>query len=123
MNITGLRKAEGGLRATAYKNCFTENTGTHDEYRPLFWYTNSDKEDYEKNYNIVHSKCYTEYGLKRTGCAGCPFGRDFEQELSVIEQYEPKLFKAVNNIFGDSYEYTRKYKAFYEKMKAKERSK
>lgn len=67
--------------------------------------------------------CYTEYGLTRTGCAGCPFGRDFEQELSVIEQYEPKLFKAVNNIFGDSYEYTRKYKAFCEEMKAKERSK
>lgn len=56
-------------------------------------------------------------------CAGCPFGRDFEQELSVIEHYEPKLYKAVNNIFGDSYEYTRKYKAFCEEMKTKERSK
>lgn len=119
LNITGLRKAEGGLRATAYKNCFTENSDSHDEYRPLFWYTNSDKEEYENYYEIVHSKCYTEYGLPRTGCAGCPFGRDFEFELQVIEKYEPKLFKAVNNIFGQSYEYTRAYRSFCEEMDKK----
>jgi len=47
-------------------------------------------------------------------------GRDFEQELKVIETYEPKLYKAVNNIFGDSYEYTRKYREFVKRMKAKE---
>lgn len=75
-----------------------------------------DKLDYEKQRNVIHSKCYTEYGLKRTGCAGCPFGKNFEQELKIIEEYEPKLFKAVNNIFGDSYEYTRKYKEFCDMM-------
>lgn len=116
LNIMGVRKAEGGVRASAYKNCFSENEGKCDYYRPLFWYKNSDKEDYENHYGIVHSKCYTEYGLKRTGCAGCPYGRDFEQELEVIEKYEPKLFVAVNNIFGDSYEYTRKYKEFCKMM-------
>lgn len=116
LNISGVRKAEGGLRANAYKSCFDEDGNTFDNYRPLFWYTNLDKQDYENNYSIIHSKCYTEYGLKRTGCAGCPFGRDFEDELLVIEKYEPKLFKAVNNIFGQSYEYTRKYKRFCENM-------
>jgi len=120
LNIVGVRKAEGGTRATAYKSCFDENgknkNGTYDNYRPLFWYKNSDKEDYENHYGIVHSQCYTKYGLKRTGCAGCPYGRDFEQELEIIEDYEPKLFVAVNNIFGDSYEYTRKYRKFYKNM-------
>lgn len=116
LNIMGLRKAEGGVRSTAYKSCFSEYIGGCDYYRPLFWYKNSDKEDYEKCYGIVHSKCYTEYGLKRTGCSGCPFGRDFEQELEIIQKYEPKLFIAVNNIFGDSYEYTRKYREFCKRM-------
>lgn len=111
LNIFGVRKAEGGIRSTAYKSCFDESD-KYDNYRPLFWYTNVDKTDYEENYGIKHSKCYTTYGLSRTGCAGCPFGRNFEQELSIIEKYEPKLFKAVNNIFGDSYEYTRKYREF-----------
>ena len=48
---------------------------------------------------------------------GCPFGRDFEFELNVVNSNEPKLHKAVCNIFKDSYEYTRKYKAFVENMK------
>lgn len=123
LNITGLRKAEGGLRATVYKNCFSENIGSHDEYRPLFWYKDSDKKEYENAYNIEHSKCYTEYGLPRTGCAGCPFGRDFENELEVIQKYEPKLYKAVNNIFGNSYEYTRKYREFVKMMNKKDHNK
>lgn len=123
LNIIGVRKAEGGVRAGSYKGCFDEKgkrkKGTYDNYRPLFWYKDSDKKEYCEYYGVEHSRCYTEYGLKRTGCCGCPFGQDFEFELEVLEKYEPKLFKAVTNIFADSYEYTRKYKEFY-KMKNEE---
>lgn len=117
LHIIGVRKSEGGARATAYKNCFDDTAGDYDNYRPIFWYRDQDKIDYENAYGITHSKCYTEYGLKRTGCAGCPFGRDFENELEVVQKYEPKLYKAVCNIFKDSYEYTRQYKEFIENMK------
>lgn len=117
LNIYGVRKAEGGARASAYKSCFAEGDAGCDEYRPLFWYKDADKVDYEKAYNVVHSKCYSDYGLKRTGCSGCPFGRDFEHELEVIQKFEPKLYKAVNNIFGESYEYTRKYREFCKQKK------
>ncbi len=116
LNIIGVRKAEGGVRANAYKSCFDENgkskSGSYDNYRPLFWYKDSDKREYEDAYEVEHSDCYRIYGLKRTGCCGCPYGRNFEQELQILERYEPKLFKAVNNIFGDSYEYARKYREF-----------
>ncbi|WP_154520500.1 phosphoadenosine phosphosulfate reductase family protein [Clostridium sp. WB02_MRS01] len=121
LNIVGIRKAEGGKRSTAYKNCFDENDDSCDNYRPLFFYKNDTKLDYEAHYNICHSKCYTEYGLKRTGCAGCPFGRDFEFELEVIQKYEPKLYKAVNSIFGKSYEYTRQYREFCKAMNEQEK--
>jgi len=117
LNIFGVRKSEGGARSAAYKNCFDDTDGDYDNYRPIFWYKDQDKIDYENAYGIIHSKCYTEYGLKRTGCVGCPFGRDFEFELNVVNNNEPKLHKAVCNIFKDSYEYTRKYKAFVENMK------
>lgn len=123
LNIIGVRKAEGGVRAGSYKGCFDEKGKykkiTYDNYRPLFWYKDADKKEYDEHFGIVHSRCYTEYGLTRTGCCGCPFGQDFEFELEVLEKYEPKLFKAVTNIFADSYEYTRKYKEFY-KMKNEE---
>ena len=115
LNIYGVRKAEGGIRASAYQSCFDESDGC-DHYRPLFWYTNQDKKEYEIAYHITHSKCYTEYGFVRTGCACCPYGKEFEEELVAIEQCEPKLYKAVNYIFGDSYEYTRKYREFRKKM-------
>lgn len=115
LSCTGLRKAEGGARSSI-PNCFTPNQKGVDEYHPIFWYKSDTKLEYEEYFGIVHSKCYSEYGLKRTGCAGCPFGRDFEAELEIIQKYEPKLFKAVNNIFGDSYEYTRKYREFYQQM-------
>lgn len=114
LNITGIRQNEGGIRAVAYKNCF-DTKGDVANYRPIFWYTNDDQQEYEREFNVEHSKCYTEYGLKRTGCAGCPFGKNFEKELEIIAEHEPKLLKAVNNIFGDSYEYTRKYLEFKRK--------
>lgn len=115
--ITGVRKAEGGQRATAYKNCFDENKESCDRYRPVFWYLNDTKLIYDRHYKIKHSDCYEKYGFKRTGCAACPYGgRDLEDELVAIEKYEPNLYKAANHIFGKSYEYTRLYYKFMEEI-------
>lgn len=120
LSITGIRKAEGGARSVAYKNCFTLNDdkGVADEYRTIFWYKNDDKKEYESHYKIVHSDCYSKYGLSRTGCAGCPYGKNFELEIEIIREHEPKLYKAINKIFGDSYEYTRNYIEFARGKKA-----
>ncbi len=124
LSISGVRKAEGGARATAYKSCFGSKDASHgeyDEYRPVWWYKNSDKEDYCKACSVTHSKCYTEYGLPRTGCCGCPFGKDFEHELEVVKEFEPKLYAAVNNLFKDSYAYTRAYREFAKNQNEKAR--
>lgn len=48
--------------------------------------------------------------------AACIYKND-EYELEVIKKYEPRLYKAVNNTFGESYEYTRRYRDFYKQMK------
>ena len=40
---------------------------------------------------------------------------DFEKELEIIRKHEPKLYRAVNNIFCNSYEYTRMFREFREK--------
>lgn len=116
LNIYGVRKAEGGTRATSYKSCF-DDTEECDNYRPLFWYRDADKQEYEIHFDVIHSDCYRIYEMKRTGCAGCPYNRKFEDELNIIFKYEPKLYKAVNHIFGESYKYTRQYHDFCRKMK------
>ena len=116
--ILGIRKSEGGIRAAAYKNCFSDNSNTSDvdQYRPLFWYSSEDETIYDELFNIKHSDCYEIYGLTRTGCVGCPYNQKLFKELEVIEKYEPKLYNAVKNIFKDSYEYTAKYRQYIAKM-------
>ncbi|MDE7365431.1 MAG: phosphoadenosine phosphosulfate reductase family protein [Ruminococcus sp.] len=122
IEITGIRKSEGGIRSANYKSCFSESKskgcGT---YRPIFWYADGDKRDYEQFYGVNHSRCYTEYGLKRTGCVGCPFNPRITEELEIIQKYEPKLYTAAVNIFGKSYEYTKKYRDFVKMMKSKDK--
>ena len=116
LNIIGVRKYEGGARNTI-NNCFNEKHKECPTFYPMLWYTDKDKKEYEMKCNIKHSECYTKYGLKRTGCAGCPFGLNYEKELQIIKTYEPKLYNAVCNIFADSYEYTKNFKIFRERKK------
>ena len=37
-------------------------------------------------------------------------GKNYKEELEIVKKYEPKLYKAVTNLFKDSYEYMNKYK-------------
>ena len=123
LNIVGVRRAEGGQRATAYTSCFTPAHGnTVAQFRPLFFLRDEDKAQYEEYCKIQHSACYCKYGLKRTGCAGCPFGSRFEDELAAAEWFEPKLFQAANAIFGESYAYTREYRLFKKDMEYQRRT-
>ena len=117
MECSGVRKAEGGQRATGYGTCFSPALDGADQYRPLFWFSTADKAEYDAHYGIEHSDCYKVWGMKRTGCAGCPFGKDFEQELALAEKYEPKFHKAMLKVFGESYDYTRRFLEFREQLK------
>lgn len=124
LNIIGVRKAEGGQRATAYKTCFTEATEDRiAQFRPLFWLSDQDKLEYEEHCGVTHSQCYTKYGLKRTGCACCPLGSRFEMELGAAQLYEPNLYRAAISVFWRSYQYTRAYRLFKRKMEYERRPK
>lgn len=120
LSCTGLRKVEGGDRATAFKTChsFAGASGCA-TYRPLFWLTDADKLDYKEHYGLQYADCYEVWGMKRTGCPGCPYGKEFEQELELMQKYEPKFYRAAMKVFGASYEYTRGYLRFREEMKNK----
>lgn len=118
LKCMGIRKSEGGIRTLIYKSCFDYKPNEKKQnFRPIFWLTDEDKRVYEHIYNIKHSDCYAKYGMKRTGCAGCPFSSRFESELVILKQYEPILYNAVCNIFKYAYDYTRKYIKYKERMK------
>lgn len=114
LNIVGVRRAEGGARATSYSSCFSDpnNRGDIAQFRPLFFWTDQDKEIYCEKMGVTHSDLYERYGFLRTGCACCPFGSRFEQELIIAERIDPRLEMAARKIFGPAYDYTRAYRQY-----------
>lgn len=118
--IIGVRKAEGGIRSASYKTCFTSKDDC-DQYRPLFWYSDTDELQYDELFEIEHSDCYSKWGMKRTGCVGCPYNRNLLDELSVIEKNEPRMMRAVSTVFKDSYEYTRMFREYVKKRKSEDK--
>ena len=73
LSVTGMRRAEGGRRAGSVSGCFTPAAGEKpDRYRPLWFWSDADKAAYKEWRGLRYSDCYEVWGLKRTGCAGCP---------------------------------------------------
>ena len=116
MIITGERRDEGGMRSVPRKDntslCFTETASGQYRLRPLYYVSDDDKAWYKSYYGIRYSDAYEVYGLKRTGCCGCPISYRAVDDLEIIREYEPNVVKAAWNIFGKSYEYRQKYNAY-----------
>ena len=106
LNVAGERKAEGGQRAIAHKSCFEPHEDKASKFMPLWWWSDAVKHDFKNTEEIRYSDCYEVYGMKRTGCVGCPFGLNVGRELLAMSQYEPQLFKACMSVFGDAYRLT-----------------
>jgi len=127
MIITGERRDEGGMRSVPRKDnttmCFTETATGQYRLRPLYYVSDKDKQWYKETYNIKYSDAYEVYGLKRTGCCGCPISYRAVDDLKLIGKYEPNLEKAAWNVFGKSYEYRQKYNEYKHKRQEEERAK
>jgi len=112
--ILGLRQSESGRRIASRSSCFKPRGGERnfDEFCPLWFWTDTDKKTYKQWRGLRNSDCYEIWGMKRTGCIGCPCNSRAEQELKIISKFEPKKAKAAYAVFGESYEYRRKYSLF-----------
>lgn len=103
LNVTGERKAEGGQRASSHKSCFEEHKDGFHKFMPLWWWSDSVKKVFKQAEGIRYSDCYEVYGFKRTGCVGCPFSINIADDLQAMYEYEPQLYKACMNVFGQAY--------------------
>lgn len=125
MVITGERRDEGGMRSVPRSDntalCFTETADGSYRLRPLYYVTDKDKEWYKRTWEIRYSDAYEVYGMKRTGCCGCPISYRATDDLELIRQHEPNLVKAAWNVFGDSYRYREKYRKYKARRMIEER--
>jgi len=100
--IIGVRGDEGMLRKAQYTSCFTTSgkfTPLHDMNSVLF-------EAIHKEYDIPSPKVYDF--VTRTGCMGCPYGRNTKKELDLLPKnrrdYIIKYFKESYDVLGIEYE-------------------
>lgn len=99
--FVGIRTDEGGARSLAAEKRVLNGgllcTATKGKYivkMPIIDWTDDDIDEFIKAYNIPLSKAYTEYGMTRTGCIGCPFSKNLEDDLVVLYKNEPNKYKA-----------------------------
>ena len=97
----GIRLCEGGARELNAKQRLKSGgklcTGTRRGIivkMPIIDWTDEDVQEFIEYYNIPLSRAYTEYGMRRTGCIGCPFSIKLKDDLEILYKYEPNKYKA-----------------------------
>lgn len=105
ITLTGMRKDEGGTRANIQGCIITDKQNNIIKFHPLL-VVDEDFENWfiEKN-NIKLCKLYYEpFNFKRTGCKGCPFALDLQEQLTIMETYLPNERKQCEIIWKPVYE-------------------
>ena len=99
--ITGVRGSESLLRKTQYKSCFTKDG----KFTPLWDLSDNLLDEIYKHYKIEIPQIYDI--LPRTGCMGCPYSRNIENELKTLSKnqynYVLSLFKKSYDVKGVRY--------------------
>lgn len=107
ITITGMRKEEGGQRANM--NCVVTKNNEIVKFHPLAVVSEDWEEWFVNKYNIQLCELYYQpYNFKRTGCKGCPFAPDLQEQLDIIEKLLPNERKQCEFIWKPVYaEYRR----------------
>lgn len=99
--IIGVRQSESATRKSKYNTCLKKNG----DFSPLYDFSDDLVDLIYETYKIEIPKCYDF--LSRTGCAGCPYGRNVELELSLLPRLQRKqcikFFKESYDVLGIDY--------------------
>lgn len=110
--ITGMTKEESGERTTISCIITDSKTGNVKRFHPLSvitkdnvgfiqWYIDTRKIELCELY-------YPPFNFKRTGCKGCPFSLDLQEQLYVMAEHLPQERKQCEIIWGKVYQEYRK---------------
>ena len=107
--ITGMRNSEGGERASIKGCILTDKDGQLKKFHPLIKVNDEWEKWIVEEKNIQLAKVYyPPYNFKRTGCLGCPFSLNLQEQLEVMELYMPNERKRAEILWEPVYkEYRR----------------
>lgn len=103
--LTGMRREEGGQRASIKGCIITGKDNKIVKFHPLL-VVNDDFENWFINkYKIELCKLYREpFNFKRTGCVGCPYSLDLQEQLDTMAMYLPNEKKQCEMIWKPVYQ-------------------
>lgn len=100
--IMGVRGSESKTRDAKYNQCLKKNG----DFTPIYDFSDKLMNDIYEAYDIEIPSCYNY--LPRTGCAGCPYGKNVNLELSLLPRLQRmnaiKYFKESYDAKGIDYE-------------------
>lgn len=103
--IVGVMRAEGGRRRTAKCVVFTNKGKNLSKFQPLVAINKEWENWFIKEYNIKICDIYKEpYNFQRTGCKGCPFVINLQEELDILEKHLPSERKQCEIIWKPVYD-------------------
>lgn len=101
--IVGIMRDEGGRRNLAHCMAFKKKGKFN--FQPLVVVNKAWEEWFIKTYNIEICDIYKPpYNFERTGCKGCPFAINVQQELDTLEKYFPNERKQCEIIWKPVYD-------------------
>lgn len=102
--ILGLRNAEGGQRSNV-KNCISWRNGKVHSFSPLLPTSDSFVQYLHDIFDIPVCDLYKPpFNFRRTGCKGCPFALDLQEQLDIMSKFLPAEKKQCEYIFKPVYE-------------------
>lgn len=101
--IIGIMIDEGGRRTKS--TCLKFSGKKLKKFQPLVPVTKEWEDWFIDTYNIKICDIYKEpYNFKRTGCKGCPFAKDLQHELDILEEFFPAERKQCEIIWKPVYD-------------------
>lgn len=103
IKILGLMREEGGRRNKV--DCILRIGGKVKGFMPLAKVTKAWEEWFIHEHDIRLCKLYYEpYCFERTGCVGCPYNIQIQEELDVLECYLPQARKQAEYLWKPVYD-------------------
>lgn len=116
--ITGLMRAEKGRRSRT--KCIGFFKGRH-TFNPLAIVSKEWEDWFIEKYGIKLSALYYEpFNFERSGCRGCPFNPNLQEDLNVLGMYSKGERKACEIIFKPVYD---EYRRIGYRLKQEEQTK
>ena len=101
--ITGIRADEGGMRSQ--NGCAIFEGNNLKKFHPLKVISDDFEAWFIDKYQIKLCKLYyPPYNFERTGCKGCPFALELQEQLDIMELLLPNEYKQCETIWKPAYD-------------------